>query len=300
MAEVLVQPLPDSSKNTPVGGGTPVKNVGPRIALDDVTEHNKLQLKKINMSILPVQYNDSFYKEAVASEIHCCKLAYFNDLVVGGMCFRLEDSSDPEIGMNKGPISEANTANICSAEKKRVYIMTLGCLTPYRRYGIGSKLVEFIIQQAKDYGDVDGVFLHVQTNNDVAKAFYEKNGFSVIGDVKKDYYRRVEPRDAYLLGFNINPTGIKKVKLSSNVSVVSNLLEKEKEEEKKTLMMAKAAAASGKDGNNNSSTSQCHNSTNQNSKNPESIGGSGNNEGPGNKKGKTSGGKGNKKGRKRR
>ena len=218
---------------------------------NDVTEHNKLQLKKINMSILPVQYNDTFYKEIVASEIHCCKLAYFNDLVVGGMCFRLENSSNPEIGINKGPLTEAITSNICNAEKKRIYIMTLGCLTPYRRHGVGSKLVEFIIQRAKDYGDVDGIYLHVQTSNETAKNFYERNGFKVIGDIHKDYYRRVEPRDAYLLGFEIEPTGVKKIKLSSNVTVVSNMLEKEKEEEKKAMM---AAASKANEGSNQSKT----------------------------------------------
>ena len=41
--------------------------------------------------------------------------AYFNDLVVGGVCCRVEVEGD----------------------QKRLYIMTLGVLAPYRRYGIG-------------------------------------------------------------------------------------------------------------------------------------------------------------------
>jgi len=239
MTEVLTQ-LPDSSHGTPAK--QPAKPAT-RIALDDVTEHNKLQLKKINMSILPVQYNDSFYKEIVASEIHCCKLAYYNDLVVGGMCFRLENSADTEIGINRGPMREADTTKVVNADRKRVYIMTLGCLTPYRRNGVGSKLVEFIKQQAVDYGDVDGIYLHVQTSNEAAKAFYERNGFSVVGDIHKDYYKRVEPRDAYLLGFEIVPTGVKKIKLSSNVTVVSNLLEKEREDEQRANKARQSSGA---------------------------------------------------------
>lgn len=149
------------------------------------------------------------------------------------MCFRMEDSSDEKIGINNGPTKPERLNQIINAKTKRIYIMTLGCLSAYRRYGIGTKLVEFIIQQAKDYGDVDGIFLHVQTSNLIAKAFYEKLGFQVVGDVWKDYYNRIEPRDAYLLGYKINPTGIKKIKLSSNVTVVSNILEKEKENERK-------------------------------------------------------------------
>ena len=41
--------------------------------------------------------------------------AYFNDVVVGGVCCRFEQEG----------------------EKRRVYIMTLGCLAAYRRYGVG-------------------------------------------------------------------------------------------------------------------------------------------------------------------
>ena len=41
--------------------------------------------------------------------------AYFNDLVVGGVCCRVEVEGDV----------------------KRLYIMTLGVLAPYRRFGIG-------------------------------------------------------------------------------------------------------------------------------------------------------------------
>ena len=43
--------------------------------------------------------------------------AYFNDIVVGGVCCRIETEGD----------------------QRRLYIMTLGVLAPYRRLGIGKK-----------------------------------------------------------------------------------------------------------------------------------------------------------------
>ena len=51
----------------------------------------------------------------------CVSAAYFNDIIVGAVCSREEKVEG----------------------QKRLYIMTLGCLAPYRRLGIG--LFLFII-----------------------------------------------------------------------------------------------------------------------------------------------------------
>ena len=50
-------------------------------------------------------------------------LAYFNDLVVGGVCCRVEVEGD----------------------QKRLYIMTLGVLAPYRRLGIGMRVWDMCV-----------------------------------------------------------------------------------------------------------------------------------------------------------
>ena len=43
--------------------------------------------------------------------------------------------------------------------------MTLGVLTPYRRYGVGKKMLDWVIEKAKSLHDVNGIFLHVQTTS---------------------------------------------------------------------------------------------------------------------------------------
>ena len=63
---------------------------------------------------------------STCSYMYICTLymyaAYFNDIVVGGVCCRIETEGD----------------------QRRLYIMTLGVLAPYRRFGIG-KLVNLVL-----------------------------------------------------------------------------------------------------------------------------------------------------------
>jgi len=106
------------------------------IELGDVTPHNIKQLKKLNTVVFPVSYNDKFYVDVLeAGEL--AKLAYYNDIVVGAVCCRID-----------------NTEN-----QRRLYIMTLGCLSPYRRLGIGTVMFEHIMNFAEKDGNFDSIFL---------------------------------------------------------------------------------------------------------------------------------------------
>ena len=91
-----------------------------RIDLGDVTPHNIKLLKKVNQVVFPIVYHDKFYKDVLESGEYA-KLAYYNDVVVGAVCCRV-DVTSPE---------DPNQAT-----KKKLYIMTLGCLAPYRRLGM--------------------------------------------------------------------------------------------------------------------------------------------------------------------
>ena len=110
--------------------------------------------------------------------------------------------------------------------------MTLGCLAPYRRLGIGTVMVQHVMDIVEKDGNYDSIFLHVQVNqfrwktynlflrshypenvvmslipniysflqvnNEDAINFYKNFGFDIV-ETKQQYYKRIEPADAYVL-----------------------------------------------------------------------------------------------------
>uniref|UniRef100_A0A914VTZ7 N-terminal methionine N(alpha)-acetyltransferase NatE n=1 Tax=Plectus sambesii TaxID=2011161 RepID=A0A914VTZ7_9BILA len=143
--------------------------------LGDITHHNVMQLKRVNQAIFPVTYNDKFYKDVVfAGEL--AKLAYFNDIVIGGVCCRHDFTNN----------------------RRRMYIMTLGTLAPYRRFGLGTLMLNHVFSLCEKDPTLESIFLHVQVSNESALEFYGKFGFENV-DTVENYYKRIEPADAYVL-----------------------------------------------------------------------------------------------------
>ncbi|EGD82101.1 N-alpha-acetyltransferase 50 [Salpingoeca rosetta] len=142
-----------------------------RMDLGELTPHNVKQFKLINKIIFPVSYSDKFYKDAVAAGEYA-RLAYLDDLVVGAVC--------------------------CRVDGTKIYIMTLGCLAPYRRLGLGRMMVEHVMNLARKDKKVTAVFLHVDVNNEDAVEFYKTFGFEVTETVK-GYYKKLSPGDAHVL-----------------------------------------------------------------------------------------------------
>ncbi|CAM6084243.1 unnamed protein product [Calypogeia fissa] len=155
------------------------------VSFDTVRDKNVEQLRKLNMAIFPVKYQDKFYTDALSSG-DFTKLAYYGDLCVGSLACRLEKK-------------EGSTG-------VRLYIMTLGVLAPYRRIGIGSKLLRKTLEQCKEDPNIVEVYLHVQTNNDEAIEFYKKYDFEIT-DTIQNYYKRLEPPDCYVLSKTLVPGG---------------------------------------------------------------------------------------------
>ncbi|KAJ3090688.1 N-alpha-acetyltransferase 50 [Quaeritorhiza haematococci] len=177
-----------------------------RSGLSDLTPNNLGQLKLLTSVLFPgVEYAESFFKDALESG-EWAKLVLFSDVCVGSVVCRKEPHpSQPD--------------------RFRVYIMTLGVLKPYRKLGLGSKLLDHILSQcsseqqhhhskhSKDdkkpasatgagASSIVDVYLHVQTSNEEALRFYQKRGFT-IQETVRDYYtehpKLEPPLDAHVL-----------------------------------------------------------------------------------------------------
>lgn len=80
--------------------------------------------------------------------------------------------------------------------------MTITILKPYRRYGIGSMLLEKAIEECAQKNSIKKMMLHVQCSNESALEFYKNHGFEVVQKLE-DYYTDLDPPHCFVLVKNV-------------------------------------------------------------------------------------------------
>mmetsp|Transcript_35437 Transcript_35437/g.85764 ORF Transcript_35437/g.85764 Transcript_35437/m.85764 type:complete len:200 (+) Transcript_35437:838-1437(+) len=187
----------------------------------------------INTTCFPVSYQEKYYKDVISSPAGqnnegLSKLAYVGGFVVGATSSRIEDittttttdsdaavkdanddesdnkKKNADVGDDDGGGGDKNNSNSSKKKKQqRIYIMTLGVLPAYRGRGIGTKLIQSILDYfehnmtscEEGLKDVTEVSLHVHVENQDAINFYtQKFGF-LKGERVENYYnkRSVDP-----------------------------------------------------------------------------------------------------------
>eukprot|EP00928_Gymnodinium_smaydae_P073209 TRINITY_DN56447_c0_g1_i1.p2 TRINITY_DN56447_c0_g1~~TRINITY_DN56447_c0_g1_i1.p2 ORF type:complete len:197 (+),score=63.04 TRINITY_DN56447_c0_g1_i1:206-796(+) len=164
------------ANNMPTNG----KRRSLKLDIDNLTEKNVGQLKKLNIATFPVHYKDQFYIDLLKN-LDYSRLGYSCDVLVSSICCRLEERQ---------------------AGGKALYIMTLSVLEKYQRRTLASQLIRWAIDKASgekgQSDDVREMYLHVQTSNEGALAFYKSFGFQVTEKIE-NYYKKIEPPDCFVL-----------------------------------------------------------------------------------------------------
>jgi N-alpha-acetyltransferase 50 len=156
--------------------------------------------------------------------------------VVGGIRCRMETVSEEEPAFEAGgDIERAQTGKaeggswqtliaptpmnskddgvdvgLAGSRRRRIYVMSLCLLAPYRGFGIASQLLDAVVANAclAPSPAADGplhIYAHVHAPNLLALEFYQKRGFVLDETVIEGYYPRLRPRDARLVWKRVNP-----------------------------------------------------------------------------------------------
>lgn len=148
-----------------------------------------IHLKQINGAVLPSRYSGKWYQDALHVGA-LAQLAFFDDQCVGAIRCAVDEPSFHAPGTQ---------IKIANSDERRVYIMTLGVLAPFRQYGIATMLLESVLVEAKRLG-IREVYVHAWTENVEAIEWYEKRGFTKSAEPIIGYYRKMNPQgDAYIL-----------------------------------------------------------------------------------------------------
>lgn len=146
-----------------------------KVTFGDINKNNFEQMRQLNNLSLPVRYQNGFYAR-ILGKIRHGRFAYYNDIIVGAISWKYD--------LIEG--------------KRAVYIMTITVLEEYKRYGIGTQLLQELINIHREIKEIDFIYLHVQINNDLALSFYTKSKFENVKTIH-NYYTDIEPKDAFLL-----------------------------------------------------------------------------------------------------
>ncbi|GAA5984090.1 hypothetical protein JCM10908_006046 [Rhodotorula pacifica] len=156
--------------------------IPPRVNLSPVTVNNLGTVRKLHNVLFPVNYDSKFYSALTDDRLHrpedYCKLIYYQDLPVGVLVCRLEETThEAPRTLHEAVASQALSEQTnggdeegqkkdgeATKEKKKgksrpqyddrktykLYIMTLGVLAPYRNQGLGAKLIHHVLSVAAE------------------------------------------------------------------------------------------------------------------------------------------------------
>lgn len=154
------------------------------ISLDDLTRNNLGTFKKINEVSLPTRYDDGWYEKSFEKN-HITKLAFYAELPVGAV--RAKAFNSNQIGASYE--SNQNSKSVQEGVPNSVYVESLAVLKAYRGVGIGTALLNFVIEDTKKRF-IHEIVLHVHVDNTEVIEWYKRKGFEQKLEIVKNYYEK--------------------------------------------------------------------------------------------------------------
>ncbi|MEM4559736.1 MAG: N-acetyltransferase [Acidilobaceae archaeon] len=162
------------------------------------------EVMNINLETLPENYWYGFYKHLLDNWGEAFLVAEVEGKLVGYSMSRVEEQGDPallglvsEIGVEESIFKRVITTLKNIKNLRPVgHLVSIAVRAPYRRMGIGSKLLEETIRVLREVYNVDSIYLEVRVSNEPAIRLYEKFGFKK-ARIIKGYYSDGE--DAYIM-----------------------------------------------------------------------------------------------------
>jgi len=134
---------------------------------------------KINRACLPENYPPEFFLDHYYNNPQLFWVAEVAGKIVGYIMCRLE----------------YGLSSFERAFTRRVHVISIAVLPPFRRQGIATALMEKVLYRSTETGASE-IYLEVRVSNTPAISLYRKLGFTAV-KVIKSYY--LDGEDAYLM-----------------------------------------------------------------------------------------------------
>ena len=138
----------------------------PEVLIRDMGPDDVPMVAEVESHSYDFPWSEGIFRDCLRAGYYCC-VAEIDHIVIG-------------YGIMSSGAGEAHVLNLCVAK-------------PYRCRGIGSMLLEHLLEFAGVLGIAD-VFLEVRPSNPAAIRLYQSRGFSQIG-VRRGYYQAVGGRE---------------------------------------------------------------------------------------------------------
>jgi ribosomal-protein-alanine N-acetyltransferase len=143
-----------------------VQNLPPELLVRDMGPDDVQMVSQVESRSYDFPWNEGIFRDCLRAGYYCC-VAELDHIIIG-------------YGIMSTGAGEAHVLNLCVDNQ-------------YRFRGIGSQLLEHLLEFARSLG-VSDVFLEVRPSNTIAIRLYQSRGFGQIG-MRRGYYQAIGGRE---------------------------------------------------------------------------------------------------------